>query len=280
MAITTTSDLNSLFNNVYEGSQFVYQQRRLMANLVEVRRANTFAPRVLSKYGQQTASAVSEGNSVSATSLTKTAVGTITPSRIHHMIQLTNEDIMTDPDGAERSAARVIGDAIARKEDTDLVGNFGSFTKSKGTAGSALTIGHVAAAMSVLTDQNAMGTRYAVVHPYQWHDLAVAIGQLDQAPAQAFLGDVANEAMREYYVNNFLSAQWFTNANIAGVGTVTGAVFTEEALIYDERTSFMMNVDEDFDTESYKLHGIVRYAHGINRDESGVKLVSDGTEPA
>lgn len=280
MAVTTTGDLNSLYPILYEGSKHALEQEVIMPNLVTVRTASTMAPRVLSAYTQQTAGTIADGGTVSATTFDKTADGTVTPVTVHHMVQLTDEHMMTDPDGSMSQAVRALGFAIARKVDTDHVGLFSSFTSSKGTAGSALTVGNIAAAMAVLHANNVGGQIYGVIHPYQWYDIMAQVTDVASNPVNAAAGDVFNEAMRRYFVTDFQGAMWFQNSNI-GTGTaVYGAVFGSDAIVHDERSPYDVTLEREEKTRSTEVHGVIRFGAAINRQAAGVSLLSDASEPA
>ncbi len=172
MALTQLSDLNSLFNTIFEAAIFVAREQNVMSSLVTPFSSPTFADRQMGIYPTLTAQVVNEGvDYANPTTWTKTSHMTISPKRIQTQVTMTDERIMTDPDDARRDAAREMGGAIATKIDSDLVDEFANFTQSKGAAGSALTIEVVAAALSVLRTSITPNPIWVVVHPNQWSSL-------------------------------------------------------------------------------------------------------------
>jgi len=281
MALSKVSSLNSLFNTIFEDAIFVAREQNLMAALVTPFSDNTFADRQMGIYPQLTAQVVTEGvDYANPIEWTKTSTMTISPKRIQVQVTLTDERIMTDPDDARRDAAREMGGAIASKIDTDLVAEFVNFTAVKGAAGSALSIEVVAAGMSVLRAAFAPNPLWVVVHPNQWFDVWAELG----APAltASFLGDVANEALRNYFVGDWIGATWFTSGNIAVNATTddaSGGVFHREALALDTRTPLTMEVERDASLQGFEINAVARYGTSVRRDTFGVEILSDATAP-
>jgi hypothetical protein len=280
MAVSTVSSLNGLFNAIFEDAIFVAREVNLMAGLVTNYTANTMANRRLGIYPKLNATEVTEGVDFTlATEWTKTDQMTITPTTKMVQVIITDERLMTDPDDARRDASTEMGAAIGTRIDTDLVGLFSGFSARKGAAGTTLTISNCAAAVAVLRNNNVPNPIWFVLHPYHWHDVWVELGQ--PAANQAFLGDTANEAMRSYYVGTFLNAQWFVDANISvnADDDAYSAVFHREALALDTRTPPTMEVERDASLRAWELNMIVRYGVAERRDNFGVGLIADATEP-
>ncbi len=280
MPVSTLTSLNSYFNDVYADTLFVARETNLMASLVTAYSARGYANRVLPIYPSLTAQPVAEGvDFASATEWTKTDAVTLTPGEVMTQVILTDRRIQTDPNDARRDAAIEMGGAIATKIDTDLVGLFSGFSIDKGAAGSALTIKRCAAALARLRAEKVRAPFFFVVHPYAWHAVWTELGQ--PTTNQAFLGDVANQAMRDYGVGSFLAAQWFSSANIAidGSSDAVSAVFSREALALDTREAPTLEPDRDASKRAWELNLRAGYAVGVRRDDFGVKLTHDATEP-
>jgi hypothetical protein len=192
---------------------------------------------------------------------------------------LTDEDVQTDPDNARTDAAQELGGAIATKIDVDLVTLFASLTTEKAAANAALTIAKCAAAISVLRNQLAPNPLYFVLHPYGWHDVWTELGQ--PASQKAFLGDLANQALNSFFVGGWLSATWFTSANIDvdASDDAVSSVFNTQSLGFDTRESPMMEPERDASRKATELNMSAGYAVGILRNEYAVKLTHDATEP-
>lgn len=280
MAISTVTDLNSLFNLIYEDALFVARETNLMVGLVRNFSATGYMPRKIGIRPTLTAQVKPEGvDYQNATLFDKQLKATLTPQTVMNQVILTDEDIATDPDNARTDAAQEQGGAIATKIDTDLVTLFASLTTDKGSAGNALSIAKCAAGVSVLRNKKAPNPLYFVLHPYGWHDVWTELGQ--PASQKAFLGDIANEALRSFFVGGWLSANWFVSANIAvdGSDDAVSAVFNPQALGFDSRKEPTQEAERDASRMAWELNMSAGYAVGVIRSEYGVKITHDATEP-
>lgn len=283
MGVSTTSNLNNLYNLIFEDSMFVAQEASLMPNIVRVFDDNqTFAARNVSKYSEATAEKVAEGVDFAGSSdFGKTLAATLTPSEVVAEFVLTDVMVKNSGQTARRDAALSLGNAMAQKMDTDIVGTFSSFTTDKGPgAGNAMTLAKTGVAMAVLRNTKTPAPLYVVLHPYQWHDIWVELGQ--PAATKSFLGEVANNAMRDYFVSDMLGATWFVSANIDvdASDDAIGAVFNPNAIALDMRTAPYLETERDASLRATELVLVAGYAVGVIRPEFGVKLTSDASEPS
>ena len=284
MAVTTTSDLNSLFNTIYERAQFVAREMNLMTGLVRNVGSTGWMTRNISTRPTITAVTVTETQDFDApTTFGKTSVNTITPQEIMAQVVLTDRDMETDPDGARDDAVRELGAAIATKIDADLCVLFDSFTTDKGDgAGTAATIANFAAAGAYLRAQHAAqyGQINAVLHPYHWHDLWTELGQ----PAATYtnLQDLTTQALRDYYVASLVGIRVFVSSNmgtISGDDAVSG-IFVPDALVLDTRRPMRMETERDASARAWELNVNAGYGVGIARQAFGVGFTADATEPS
>ena len=283
MAVTTVSDLNGLFNTIYERALFVARERNLMTSLVDVRGAQGWMNRNVSIRPQVSAVSVAETQDYSnPTTFGKSTKATLTPGEVIAQVVLTDRDQETDPDGARNDASIELGAAIATKIDVDLLALFASFTTDKGTgAGNSATIASAAAAIAVLTNNKAFqyGPPVAVWHPYHYHDLWLELGK----PAATYpnADAMTAEALREYFVGDFLGITHYRSANIAvdGNADAISGVFNRAALMLDVRRAARMEAERDASARAWELNITAGYAVGVVRDEFGVKYTADATTP-
>lgn len=282
MAYTTQSDLNSLFNTIFEDSMFVARENNLMTALVTNYSARGWMNRVIPVYAQVTAEAVAEAEDyANPTTFTKSTSATLTPSEVMAQVVLTDRRIETDPEDARRDASLELGNAVATKIDVDLVGTFSSFTTGVGTANTALTIDNIAAGISLLRNALAPNPLYVVLHPYGWHDIWDLLGT--PASNLAWQGDIANEALRSFFVGRWLGASaWFTSANITvdGSDDAIGALFNPQSIAFDSRKAPLLEPERDASLRAWELNMSAGYAVGIRRDGFGVKITHDATAPS
>ena len=281
MAMTTVSDLNSLFNVIYSDTLFVARETNLMTSLVTNYSAAGWMARKIAQRPQIAAQSIADGTDfANPTTFGRTLKATLTPGEVIAQVVLTDQDIETDPDDARRDAATEMGGAVATKIDSDLAADFASFTTDKGPgAGSSATISTFAAAVSVLRSNKAPMPLYVVCHPFHWHDVWVQLGQ--PGANQAFLGDIANQALRDFYVGRWINVLWFTSSNIAvdDNADAVSAIFNPQALAFDSRRSPRLEPERDASLRAWELNMTAGYAHGVRRNEFGVKYTADATEP-
>jgi hypothetical protein len=193
---------------------------------------------------------------------------------------LTDERLETDPDNARAAAAQEMGAALGEEVDTDLLALFAGFSKDKGPgAGQTATISDAAAAISVLRKNKVREGISGVLHPYHWHDIWTELGQ--PAADKAFLGDVANAALRDFFVMNWLGVMFFISANIAISGTdAVSGIFTRSALGLDTRRRPTAEIERDASLRGWELNMHMWYGVGELRDDHGTKYTADATEPS
>jgi hypothetical protein len=281
MASTSrVSNLNSLFNNVYEMGKLALEEEVLMPELVTRKSNPTMAPRITSGYNTISVGTVAEGSAATAGTQVKTSDGTITPVIAAAFQSLTDELMMTDPDDADRIVALRLARGMGRYIDETGVGVFSSFTASSGTAGSALTVNHLAVAVAKLLAARNVGTPNGVLHPFQWHSVAGQTIGWTANPIAATASEQFNRIMSQYFVGIGLGAQWFLS-NAMGTGTaVVGALFHPEAIIYDVRTDYELEMERQPSTRSIDFHAVHRFNFGIDRNEAGVKITANASAPS
>ena len=281
MSYSKISDLNSLFNLIYEDALFIARENNIMTRLVTNYSARGWMDRKLSIYPEIVAETVAEAEDfANPTTFNKTLLATFTPAEIMSQVVLTDRRIETDPDDARRDASLELGNSISTKIDKDILGNFSSFAAGVGSAGSALTLDNCAAALSKLRNANAPNPIYIVLHPYGWHDIWNELGT--PAATYAFQGELANEALRSFFVGSWLSISWFTSANISvdASDDAVGAMFNPQALGFDSRKAPLMEPERDASLRAWELNISAGYAHGLRRDAFGQSITHDATAPA
>lgn len=285
MAITTTSDLNSLYNQIYERALFVLRETNLMVNLVSNYSANNFYTRNITTRPTLTVETGTEGvDYTNAQSFGKTLVGSLTPQERIAQVVITDIELMNDPDPTAQDASQELGAAMAQQLDKDLLGVFSSFSTDVGPgAGASATIAKVAAGINVLQTRFASqdGPINVVLHPYAWHDIWTLLGQ--PVATASFLGDLANAALRDYFVGNWLGVRWFTSANIATDANddAVSGIFTQSSIAFDSRMAPYIETDRDPSLRATEWNLVCAYAVGLGkRPLLGVKYTCDVSTPS
>ena len=283
MAISTVATVTStLINDIIADALFVLREVTLMPNLVTNYTGDGMAVRRVPIFGQASATEVAEGVDFSSpTTLSKTQAASFTPKTEMVQYILTDERVATDPDNARAAAAMEMGGALGESVDTDLTALFSGFSTDKGDgAGTTASIANAAAGIAVLRHNKVRGNISAVMHNYHWHDLWTELGQ--PIVDFQFLGERANEALRDYYVSSWLGIAWFTTSNItidASDDAVSG-IFGRQALALDTRRAPTVEVERDASLRADEINMHMWYAVGELRDNHGIAFTADATEPA
>lgn len=281
MAISTVSNISGYFNNIYDDALFVAREMNMMTNLVTNYSAQGWMTRTISTYPTFTAASVSEGvDYANPTTFDKSTLATLTPGEIITQAVVTDRRMETDPQDARRDVATEMGNAIATKIDKDVASSFSSFSNDVGPgAGTTNTLAKFAVGVSRLRNALTPQPLYVVIHPYQWHDIFVELGQ--PASQKALLGDVANQALRDFFVGNWLNMQWFVSVNVPTSGTdATGAIFNSQAIAFDVRKAPTLEPERDASLRAWELNLSAGYAYGVRRSAFGVKYTGDITTPS
>jgi len=282
MAITKLSSISSYINTIYEDALFTARELNLMVPLVHGYSAQGFMARTVPIYPAATAVSVADGADYSnPTTMSKSTKATLTPGEVIAQALLTDQNMETSPEDEAANAAQELGAAISTKIDTDLVGDFSSLAVDLGPgAGSAADLQSFADAIAYLRNAKARGAIQIVAHPYHWHDIWTQLGQ--PAGTYDFLGDIANQAMRDYFVGLFLGARWYISANISvdDSDDAISGIFVPDALAFDSRRPPRLEPERDASLRATELNMTAGYAHGTLRDEWGVYYTADATSPS
>lgn len=283
MTVNTTSQLNSLYNSIYDRSLMVLREENLFVagGLVTVLSAQGAATRTVPIWTKASVQTVAEGTDFSGhSSYSKGSAATFTPQERAAGFIITDRMAATDPvENIISQAASELGGALAEQVDLDIAAEFANFTNGKGSAGSALSLSLVAAGIASIVAAKVKGNKSVVLHPFQWHDIWVELGQ--PSATNSFLGDTANEALRNYAVARIEGATWYTSANIDPDASddAYGAVFTREALAYDSRKAFTLESERDASLRGTEWTASMDYDTGVLRQDAGRYLLSDAAEP-
>jgi hypothetical protein len=282
VAITQLTSVNTYIPQIYEDALFVARDMNLAASLVRPYRGQGFMVRNVPIWAQASAEAVDDAQDYnSPTTMSKSALATFTPGEIIAQALLTDQMMETDPDGAMQAASVELGGAVATKIDVDVFSAFSSLTADKGPgSGTALNMSYIAAGHAVVLNnkKGTPGPIYVVLHPYQWHDIWVELGM--PVSTYAFLGEVANQALRDYAVGRFIGMEWYTSTNVNTSGTdAEGGVFHREALALDTRRAPRMETERDASRRATELNMTAGYGYGTHRSTYGVYITSDITAP-
>lgn len=273
--------ITAYIQDIYDDALLVARDMNVMGALVTNFNDRTGdAARKNSEYAEGTIQALAEADDLSSQHMTPGVIATLDPAEFGMQYFLNDLRVESDPFQVRTDAANSMGNAMAEHVESNLLGGFANFTGGTiGTGGTAdpMTWGKLFAARAVLRSQKAPGPYFAVLHEYQWHDLAkdASIAASVQGAAPNFTDDV----MANYYVGRAGDLSIFTTVTLAAGTAVTAGVFSRSALALDWRRAPRIEPERDASRRGVELNLSAVYAHGVWRPKFGVKLISDASAP-
>jgi N4-gp56 family major capsid protein len=166
-----------------------------------------------------------------------TDVATFTVGQVGLATMVTDLAVNASASNVVADLGRLFGEAVARKIDIDLMGQFANFTTN--TVGNTSTTISPALVMEAITKLKSQGVSsdgiVAVLHPRIAYDLKSALTTTgNTAFSGGAFGDVANEAMRMGYIGQLFGVPVYESSNAPQSGPSTndflGGVFHRDAL--------------------------------------------------
>jgi N4-gp56 family major capsid protein len=270
---THIDELGELLPSIVAEAMFQAQERSVMRNLV---RNYTMSPGTgttvtVPIWADTAAVSLTEGTDMANTALnTTSAVLTVVSRGV--MATITDLAIKTSAANVISDAGRVMGAAVAKKLDQDLLGLFDAFTTNTpiGSATTNMTAAHIFEAIARLRGQGVSGNDIAcVVHPFIAYDLKSALTNTFVGNA----GDLSNEALRSGYVGTVAGVNVFESSNITDASGVSkGAVFHKDALGLAMLDDISIETQRDASMRGTELVCTANYGFGELVDKYGVEM--------
>lgn len=278
-------DISSYFQNIYEDALLVTRDNNIMSQLVFIPPAsgNESEARKLSQFTGATMNSITDVDDLTSQAFTPSVIATLTPGMFGGQYWLTDKRLNSSPFEERTAAAQDLGQSMATKIETDILGDFASFTGGTvGTAGSVITWGNFFAMESRLKAQKAPAPYFFVCHPYQWHILAkaasVAGTQTNASP------DLLNAVNSDFFQRRVGNVYVFTTSNLtpdASDDAVLG-MFSRNALAFDVRRAPRLEPERDASRGGggWELNMTGNYAHGVWRSTWGIQGTFDASVPS
>lgn len=279
MSNTTSTTLNDLLPSIVAEALFIASERSIMRGLVRNYTLPMGSGKTITvpRYPIQSAAAVSEG-----TDLTNTAVSTdgavLTVSEVGIMATITDYARMTSASNVIADVGRLLGEAVARKIDTDLTGLFDSFTTALGDGTTQITAARIFEAVARLRSNGVPTTdMYCVLHPSVSYDLLANLSNTYQNPNA---GVIQNEAMQMGFVGMLAGIPVYQTSNMANSGNAgdfKGAVFHRDALGLAMLQDIRIETQRDASLRADELVCTAVYGVGELVDAYGVEMHFDSS---
>ena len=278
-------DISAYMNTIYDAALLVARDQNIMTQLVHIPPSsmNEAELRKLSRMTGFNVTSLTDADDMASQKFTPSVISTLTPAMAGGQYWLTDARMNSSPFQERALAAQDMGEAVATKLETDLIGTFSSFTGGTvGTAGSVITWGNVFAMEARLKAQKALYPYFLVLHPYQWHVLAKAAsvaGTRTNAPESLLAAVNSN-----FFVKQAGGVYIFTSANVsvdASDDAVIG-MFAREAIALDVRRAPRLEPERDASKGGggWELNLTINYAAGAWDKVKGIQGTFDASVPS
>jgi len=275
----TSSVLSELYANIVQSALYTLSEQTVIRPVV--RNYNMSGTPGLTAqvpiYPAIDAAGVADGTDLSNTAFNTTSK-TITASEVGVMVELTDLAAESATDDVAAAIGRQIGDAMAKKVDTDLAALFSGFSSQINKAEAAVTVDDIFKAAATLRANQAPGNYVAVLHPYQAYDLK---SQLTNAGATMShsLSDVGNTALMDGFIGRIAGVDIFESTVITGdsAGAYVGGVMTQDALGYMVKRDMRIETERNASKRSLEIVGSMAYGVSELFDQYGVGIASDAS---
>ena len=266
----TTTSLNDLQPTIIAEAMFQAEERAVVRGLVKqyAKQDGTGLTINVPKYPAVAAADLTEGTDMANTALASgTAQLTVKEVGVKHMV--TDLAARTSSSGVIADAGMVMGRAIAKKIDTDLIGLFDGFSTSIGSAVTAPTVALVNQGIVLLEEQGLEREDMALVlHPRIIHDLTLAITNTFNPNSEWAAG-----IMSRGFVGLLNGVPVYRSGNITDTSGVSkGAIFHRDAIGMAMQREMSIEPERDASMRATELNATTTYGVGELYDEYGVEL--------
>jgi len=274
---STSSTLSELYTEIVAEAQFVASEKSIMRNLVKNYAITGGGKAVeVPVYAQVSASAVAEATDLSNTAIDPTSV-TITASEVGVMTTLTDLARNSAPRNVAGDIGKLFGEALARKQDADLIALFDGFSVTSGDGTTAISPAVIFNALSTLRANSLPANECAVVlHPKIAYDLKSGL-------TNTFAGldtENSNEALRSGFVGTLAGMPIFETSNMADTGTAgdyKGGAMHKDALAIAMMQDVKIETQRDASLRADEIVATSVYGVGEIHDSYGVELHYDSS---
>ena len=262
---TDSTSLQHLFTDIVAQARFTAEDHSLLTGLVKTYDIGAQAGKVINipKYGIASAVALTDGAEQEPDELTTTEVP-VTVGGVGASISVSDMAGFGSAQNLIADVGTVLGNAIAKKMDIDIIGKFAGFDNSVGAAGTALTVDLLLQAIAKVRANSFRGDLACVLHPEQAYHLKSAL-----IGSSGFNNPVANTAMTTGYIGTIAGCNVFEHAEIAinSDDDGVGAVFAPEAVAMAVKRDFAIEQQRNATGRATELVATAYY--GVAELEGG-----------
>ena len=298
MAYTTIAELQDTVDTIHEKALLTSQFGNPMAALCwKIRKGKGHSTVNVPYFGVVTADVLSEGVDMVTSKTMKDTNVQVTLNEVGAKIILTDVALEDDKEELQGIAGSMLGNAVAKKQDTDLLALLDNGTNTVGASASTLTMGYIAAAKALLIG-NAESTGgpapmpyVVVVHPFQTLDIVDVMTPVLPAYDSASNGwqspgiNFSDEVLRNYTISRIFGMNVVEDGNITIDSTpdAKGGVFAQGdmgAIILATSRDWAVRPERDESLRGWELNCVGRYGVGNYLNGWTVTVHTNASTPA
>lgn len=271
----TTGQLEDAQRIAIETTRYTAEHNAPMLGLIERMRLSKGEKQVtVPKVGQMTATSLSDGVDLADSSdigMTSTA---LTTGEVGLKVILTDKLVRQENEDAFRIVGRQMGDAIARKKDTDVLSLFSALNGGTdlGAAARDMELGNVSVLIAH-AKANKFPKPVAIVH-HPWALFRVGLSMMGlvgsagaggamPAGSVALTSDLGNDLLKDFFEFSISGVPVYHDGNITedSSGDGVGAIFSRESMVYLESVGFNTERERDASLRATEL--VVTCDYGV-----------------
>jgi len=269
----TTGQLEDAQRIAIEQTRYTAEHNAPMLGLIERMRLGKGEKSVtVPKVAQMTATSLADGVDMADSADIGMTSTSLTTGEVGLKVILTDKLVRQENEDAFRIVGRQMGDAVARKKDTDVLALFSALNGGTdlGAAGRDMELGNVAVLIAH-AKANKFPKPVAIVH-HPWALFHVGQSMLGIAGAgspgvavtsAALATNLGESLLRDFFEFSVSGVPVYHDGNITedASGDGIGAVFSREALVYLESVGFNTERERDASLRATEL--VVTCDYGV-----------------
>jgi hypothetical protein len=190
----------------------------------------------------------SEDIGMTTTSLTATEKGL--------KVVLTDKLVREENESPIKMVGRQLGDASARKQDTDVISLYSGFSRTLGADGKNLNFQNLAACISVVKANKYPVPLFVVHHPNAVFDIFKSFNANTGGTATNVDAGPTASTLKNFYKWSFNGVDIFEDGNVpkeAGVDSGIGCIFSRGAMAFVTEKGFTTETERDASLRANEL---------------------------
>lgn len=265
-----STSLQHLFTDIVAQARFTAEDNSLLTGLVKTYDIGAQAGKVINipKYGTASAVALTDGAEQEPDEVTTTEVA-VTVGGVGASVSVTDMAGFGSAQNVVADLGTVLGNAIAKKMDEDIITLFANFGNAVGAVNTKLSIALLLEGIAKIRANSFRGQLACVLNPLQAQHLkAELIG------GSGFNNPVANTAMTTGYIGSIAGCDVFEHASVAidGNDDGVGAIFAPEAVAMAVKRDFAIEQQRNALGRSTELVATAYYGVAELEDLAGTAV--------